>query len=401
MEKFETASLLTSEGLVHLTRQLITCESVTPHEGGALLLLQEVLSGLGCEVFPLVFEGDGGPITHNLFAKWGRGSPHFCFAGHTDVVPAGDVRRWMHPPFSGAVEDGYVWGRGAVDMKGAIASFVCAFARFVESANPDHVSISFMITGDEEATGINGTPKIITWLEARGEKPDFCLVGEPTSCTHLGDHVKIGRRGSLNGVLQVFGTQGHVAFPSKADNPVPRLLDTLLALSQGPQEKASALFEPTRLEITSVDVGNPTVNLIPGSASARFNIRFSDQQSHTSLEEWLRQTCARLGGQHTLDLQLSGVAEAMEPGPLTDMLVAATKECLDLTPQLTTRGATSDARFIRHMCPVLELGLFEHTMHQINERVALADLETLTRLYEGILTRYFSSHVDGRVFIQT
>lgn len=392
MEKFNPEVLRKGEGLVALTQALIRCESVTPREGGALTLLGEVLESLGCEVTPLVFEGDQGPKTHNLFAKWGRGRPHFCFAGHTDVVPAGDAARWMHPPFAGILDDGVIWGRGAVDMKGAIAAFVVAFARFIEGASPHDVTISFMITGDEEATGINGTPKIISWLEARGEKPDFCLVGEPTACTHLGDHIKIGRRGSLNGVLEVFGVQGHVAFPQKADSPMPRLLDALLALSKGPPESPSTLFEPTRLEITSIDVGNPTVNLIPGSATARFNIRFSDQQSHATLEEWLAKTCADLAGQHTLDLQLSGVAEAMEPGSLTDLVSEAVKDTLHVTPVLTTRGATSDARFIRHMCPVLELGLFEHTMHQVNERVAVADLEGLASLYQGILNRYFSSH---------
>lgn len=376
---------------VALTQALVRCPSITPIDAGALDLLTHVLEGLGLEVHRLTFEGDGGPLTHNLYARWGDTAPHFCFAGHTDVVPAGDENAWRYPPFSGQIDQEYLWGRGAVDMKGAIGSFISALNNFLKNP-PKKGSISLMITGDEEATGINGTPKILKWLEERGETIDFCLVGEPTSCQHLGDTLKIGRRGSLNSILTTQGVQGHVAFPQKADNPVPRLIDTLLALGHGPEEHVSLLFEPTRLEITSIDVGNPTVNLIPEQATARFNIRFSDQQTPESLIQWLEETCARLAGIHTLTTSLSGVAEAMTPGPLTDLVVGATQTSVGQTPNLSTHGATSDARFIRHIAPVLEFGLKNHTMHQVDECVALEDLHTLTRLYGQILKDYFKIH---------
>jgi succinyl-diaminopimelate desuccinylase len=374
---------------VALTQALVRCPSVTPIDAGALDLLAQVLEHLGLEVHRLTFDGDAGPVTPNLYARWGTTSPHFCFAGHTDVVPAGHEKAWRYPPFEGRIDQGYLWGRGAVDMKGAIGAFVSALAGFLKNP-PEKGSISLMITGDEEATGINGTPKILKWLEARGETIDFCLVGEPTSCVHLGDTLKIGRRGSLNSILTTHGTQGHVAFPQKADNPVPRLMATLLSLGHGPCENASLLFEPTRLEITSIDVGNPTVNLIPGQATARFNIRFSDQQTPASLVRWLEETCARLAGSHTLETTLSGVAEAMNPGPLTDMMVHAAQASVGQTPVLSTKGATSDARFIRHVAPVLEFGLKNHTMHQVDECVALDDLHQLARLYAQILQDYFN-----------
>lgn len=375
---------------VALTQALVRCPSITPIDAGALDLLAQVLEGLGLEVHRLTFEGDGGPVTPNLYARWGKTAPHFCFAGHTDVVPPGDVNAWRYPPFAGHIDQEYLWGRGAVDMKGAIGAFVSALAGFLKNPT-ERGSISLMITGDEEATGINGTPKILKWLEARGETIDFCLVGEPTSCEHLGDTLKIGRRGSLNSLLTTHGTQGHVAFPQKAENPVPRLIATLLALGHGPGENTSLLFEPTRLEITSLDVGNPTVNLIPGQATARFNIRFSDQQTPESLVHWLEDTCARLAGSHTLETTLSGVAEAMAPGPLTDMMVHAAQVSVGQTPALSTHGATSDARFIRHVAPVLEFGLKNHTMHQVDECVALNDLHQLTRLYGQILQDYFNT----------
>ena len=375
---------------VALTQALVRCPSITPIDAGALDLLAQVLEGLGLEVHRLTFEGDGGPVTPNLYARWGKTAPHFCFAGHTDVVPPGDVNAWLYPPFAGHIDQEYLWGRGAVDMKGAIGAFVSALAGFLKNPT-ERGSISLMITGDEEATGINGTPKILKWLEARGETIDFCLVGEPTSCEHLGDTLKIGRRGSLNSLLTTHGTQGHVAFPQKAENPVPRLIATLLALGHGPGENTSLLFEPTRLEITSLDVGNPTVNLIPGQATARFNIRFSDQQTPESLVHWLEDTCARLAGSHTLETTLSGVAEAMAPGPLTDMMVHAAQVSVGQTPALSTHGATSDARFIRHVAPVLEFGLKNHTMHQVDECVALNDLHQLTRLYGQILQDYFNT----------
>jgi succinyl-diaminopimelate desuccinylase len=372
---------------VALTSALIRCPSITPHDAGALDVVAAALTHLGFEVHDLTFEGDGGPRTRNLFAKRGAGAPHFSFAGHTDVVPSGPADAWQHPPFEGISDGTYLWGRGSVDMKGAIAAFLCALRAFLK--RPFNGTLSLMITGDEEDTGINGTPKILEWLKARGESIDFCLVGEPTSCDHVGDTLKIGRRGSLNGVLTVHGVQGHVAFPHKADNPLSRLITTLFKLGSGPRETPSALFEPTRLELTSVDVGNSTVNLIPAKATARFNIRFSDAQTPETLETWLGQTCEQFAGSHELTLSLSGVAECLTPGPLTDFLQETIERSVGVRPCLSTKGATSDARFIRHVAPVIELGLQNHTMHQVDERVPLKDLHDLTTLYTAILTQYF------------
>lgn len=374
---------------VALTSALIRCPSITPQDAGALDVVAAALIPLGFEVHDLTFEGGGGPHTRNLFAKRGEGAPHFCFAGHTDVVPAGAEDAWRHPPFAGVSDGTYLWGRGAVDMKGAIGAYLCALGTFLK--NPfTRGTLSLMITGDEEGTGVNGTPKILEWLKGRGESIDLCLVGEPTSCTHIGDTLKIGRRGSLNGILVVHGMQGHVAFPQKADNPLPRLVETLFHLGAGPTEAPSTLFEPTRLEITSIDVGNPTVNLIPAKATARFNIRFSDAQTPDSLGAWLKETCQLHAGSHELTLCLSGVAESLTPGPLTDFLQDTVESSTGLRPCLSTKGATSDARFIRHIASVIELGLQNHTMHQVDEHVPLQDLHDLTALYGAILTQYFS-----------
>lgn len=375
---------------VQLAQDLIRCPSVTPEDKGALSVLSDALTSLGFVCHSLTFEGDGGPKTKNLFATIGQGAPHFCFAGHTDVVPAGALSSWKHPPFEAFIdEEGWLYGRGAVDMKGAIASFVGGCDRFLSSETAFTGTLSFMITGDEEGCAINGTPKLLTWLEERGVKIDFCLVGEPTSCQCLGDTVKIGRRGSLNGVLTTKGIQGHVAFPEKSDNPIPRLLSCATALNQGPLEAPSSFFDPTNVEITSLDVGNPTENLIPEQAIARFNIRFSDQQTPDSLKAWLHDLCDKNGGSHALSLSVSGEAEMLPPGPHTDLLSQAIHKKLGYLPDLTTKGATSDARFIRHYAPVLELGLVGETMHQANERVAVKDLMALQDLYQEILTLYF------------
>ena len=375
---------------LNLAQELIQCPSVTPIEAGALDVLESALKPLGFACHRLSFSGDGGPDTENLFATYGQGAPHFCFAGHTDVVPPGDMMSWIHPPFGAIVDDqGILHGRGAVDMKGAIASFVGAITTILPSLK-SFGTISLMITGDEEGCAINGTPKILKWLKQQGITIDFCLVGEPTSCTHLGDTIKIGRRGSLNGILTTYGTQGHVAFPELSNNPIPRLLTCATALNKGPKEKTSPYFDPTNVELTSLDVGNETVNLIPEKASARFNIRFSDQQTPESLKSWLQDLCQTAGGKHTLKTSVSGEAEMLAPGPHTDLIQKALHNTLSIQSSLSTKGATSDARFIRHYAPVLELGLVGSTMHQVNECVSVEDIYTLQNIYAEILRLYFN-----------
>lgn len=374
---------------IRFAQDLIRCPSVTPQDAGALDVLSEVLESLGFTCHHLTFKGDSGPETRNLFASYGQGAPHFCFAGHTDVVPAGDSSSWKHDPFEAVIEGGMLFGRGAVDMKGGIASFAGACHDFIKSASNFSGTISFMITGDEEGCAVNGTPKILKWLSARGVTIDFCLVGEPTSCQCLGDTIKIGRRGSLNGILTTKGAQGHVAFPEKSDNPIPRLLACAIDLNKGPKENKSSYFEPTNVELTSLDVGNMTENLIPEEATARFNIRFSDQQTSHTLKKWLRELCREKAGSHFLSLSVSGEAEMLSPGEYTDLLKKAIKKNLGQSAELSTKGATSDARFIRHYAPVLELGLVGTTMHQTNECVPIQDLLALKDLYEEILESYF------------
>jgi len=362
-----------------LLQDLIQCPSVTPLEGGALTYLETILRELGFQCQRLVFED-----VDNLFAKRGTTEPHFCFAGHTDVVPPGNQDSWISPPFQAVIKDGYLYGRGAVDMKGAIAAFVAAIAR--SSSLP--FSVSLLITGDEEGIALNGTQKVLKWIESTGEKIDFCLVGEP-SCQHqLGDTIKIGRRGSLNTTLTINGIQGHVAYPERASNPVSRLVDTLFHLKQGLTEEKSQYFDPSNLEITTVDVGNPTTNLIPEKASAKFNIRFNDQHSGTSLQKWIVSVCKQYAGEHDLIFQLSGEAEFLTPNRETDLIARIVHEVTGCNPDLNTHGGTSDARFIRNYAPVVEFGLVGQTMHQVNECVALQDLETLTEIYQRILLNW-------------
>tara|TARA_A100000171_G_C2138905_1_gene152886 strand:+ start:1159 stop:2334 length:1176 start_codon:yes stop_codon:yes gene_type:complete len=378
--------------IVSLARDLIRCPSITPVDAGALDVLTHSLQRLGFTCHRLVFKGDNGPETQNLFAHIGTGSPHFCFAGHTDVVPAGEEASWQYPPFEGYLDkDGFLYGRGAVDMKGAIASFVGAVDSFLTTFDVSRGTLSLMITGDEEGTAINGTPKILKWLKDKNINIDFCLVGEPTSCKHLGDTIKIGRRGSLNGTLKTRGVQGHVAFPERSKNPIPCLLACATALNQGPRETASPYFEPTNVELTSVDVGNQTVNLIPEEATAQFNIRFSDQQTPASLETWLETVCQKNASTFSLETSLSGEAEMLTPGPETDLLERSLEKSLNVKATLSTKGATSDARFIRHYAPVLELGLVGETMHQVNERVSVKDLCDLQKVYQEILHQFFKT----------
>ncbi len=364
-----------------LARALIRRPSVTPVDAGALAVLAEALTALGFVCHPLIF-ADGGVPIHNLYARWGEGSPHLCFAGHTDVVPPG--QGWTVDPFAGEIIGETLFGRGAVDMKGAIACFVAAVARFLADG-PVAGSISLLITGDEEGRAEDGTVKVLEWLAARGERPDGCVVGEPTNPRFLGEMMKIGRRGSLNARLTVVGTQGHVAYPHLADNPIPRLLAMLAAVTATPLDQGSAHFQASTLVVTTVDVGNPVTNIIPAQAEAAFNIRFNDLHSGKSLEEGLRRTLDAIGGEYHLTVAVSGESFVTQPGALSAAVAAAARAVTGREPDLSTTGGTSDARFITHLCPVVEFGLANATMHKSDEQVPVADLHALTEIYRLVL----------------
>lgn len=373
---------------VALTRRLVRCASVTPADAGAQDVLAEALSGLGFSVRRFV---DGGPPDgpiHNLFATIGSGSPHFAFAGHTDVVPVGDAAAWSVEPFAATVADGRLVGRGAADMKGAIAAMVAAGERALAAGFGGR--LSFVITGDEEGPATFGTSSLLHWMEANNQVPDLCLVGEPTSARKLGDTMKIGRRGSLNAWLTVNGAQGHVAYPSRADNPITRLVAILAELKARHLDGGSEWFDASNLEVTDVSVGNPASNVIPARASARLNIRFNDHHRGTDLEAWLRATVAAHAPAAELAIRISGEAFLTEPGALSAVVAEAIHAATGVTPELSTSGGTSDARFIRRLCPVVEFGLVGESMHKIDESIAVADLATLTDIYTGVLQRVCS-----------
>lgn len=372
-----------------LTQQLIRERSITPEAVGTLDILQSHLEPLGFICYRLTFADDDSPAVDNLYARWGTTAPHFCFAGHVDVVPAGHHESWRHDPFAGHIDNGILYGRGAVDMKGAIAAFLSSTTEYLTNHQPQG-SISFLITADEEGIAINGTKKVLQWLSDRQEKIDFCLVGEPICQDKVGDTIKIGRRGSMNTVLTVQGRQGHVAYPERADNPIPKLMQCLMAIDKGPEEQTGEFFAMTNVEITSIDVNNPTVNIIPQQAVARFNIRFSDAQTADGLQRWLHNCCQRYTQNYTLDFSISGEAEYLEPERYTKLLQDVIQEITGLNPTLTTAGGTSDARFIRHCAPVLEFGLVGQSMHQVNEHVFCIDLYKLTNIYYNFLIKYFN-----------
>jgi succinyl-diaminopimelate desuccinylase len=379
---------------VALARDLLRCPSVTPAEGGALSLLDKVLSGAGFTVHRIVSSEPGADDVENLCARIGTEGPHLVLAGHTDVVPPGDERRWRHGPFAGDIVDGVLFGRGAVDMKGGIACQVAAaLDHLAANGGRPKGSISFLITGDEEGIAVNGTVKLLQWAAARGEKFDHCILGEPTNPNRLGDMIKIGRRGSLNGTLIVTGTQGHVAYPAHADNPVRRIVAIMAAVMAEPLDAGSAHFDPSNLEFTSVDVGNSTVNVIPAEARARFNIRFNDHHTYASLKT-LIETRARAvanGGHFRVEWESSNADVFLtKPGPFIELVSRAIAETTGREPVLSTSGGTSDARFIKDYCPVVEFGLVNATMHKIDECVPTVDLVALTVVYQRILDRYFA-----------
>ncbi len=366
-----------------LAATLIRRPSIAPADAGAQAVLAEALERLGFAVTRLRF----GEI-ENLFARIGDGGPHLCFAGHTDVVPAGDAA-WRTDPFGGEVRDGVLYGRGACDMKGAIAAWVAACAAHLADG-PPRGSVSLLITGDEEGPAVDGTVRVLDWMAAQGQVPDFCIVGEPTNPARLGDMVKIGRRGSLNARLTVHGTQGHVAYPQRADNPVHRLVRALAALTAAPLDAGSAWFEPSSLQLTSLDVGNTATNVIPAAARASLNIRFNDRHTGASLDAWLRAVLAQHAERFDLDVSVSGESFVTEPGPMVDTLRHAIAEVTGRDPALDTGGGTSDARFIARLCPVAEFGLVGATMHKADECVPVAELRQLAEIYRAVLGAFLS-----------
>ena len=375
---------------VEFTADLIRCPSITPSEGGALDLLQHTLEGLGFKCYRLPFSDVDTPDVDNLYARYGKATPNFCFAGHTDVVPTGPVEEWSANPFHAEVKDDVIIGRGAADMKGAIAAFVSAAQRFIDAGAFDG-SISFLITGDEEGPAINGTRKMLDWLDENQEKLDICVVGEPTNPMELGEMAKIGRRGSMNMILNVRGTQGHVAYPHLANNAAHRLVAMLNALISEPLDDGNAHFQASSLQITSIDIGNPTENVIPGEAEARFNIRFNDIHTSESLATWVRNKLdgAANGTDYDLKVRVSGESFVFPPGELSNLISDACEKVVGRRPELSTTGGTSDARFIKNHCPVAEFGLISQTMHKVDERTRIDDIQNLSEIYLAILEAYF------------
>ncbi len=378
-----------------IARDLIRCPSVTPADAGALAVLENLLKAVGFQTHRVTFSEPGTADIDNLYARIGDSAPHITFAGHTDVVPPGDEGAWTRGAFSGEVKDGFLYGRGAVDMKGGIACSAAAALQYLaDHGGKPEGSISFLITGDEEDVAVNGTIKLLQWAAARGETFDHCVLGEPSNVETLGDCIKIGRRGSQSGTLYVEGIQGHVAYPHRASNPVPDISRLIVALSDEPLDHGSAQFQPSNLEFTSVDVGNSASNVIPGQARARFNIRFNDRHTQGSLRELVEARLAKAAGNriktHIVWEPSNANVFVTKPGAFTDLAVAAIEDVTGVKPELSTSGGTSDARFISQYCPVIEFGLVGQTMHQVDERASVADIEKLTKIYRGILDRYFA-----------
>lgn len=376
---------------VALTRALIRCPSVTPADAGALDVAEAALSALGFACRRLRFEAPGTDPIDNLYARLGTEAPHLCFAGHTDVVPAGDRATWTVDPFAGSLVEGQVIGRGAVDMKGAVAAMIAAAAQELAESGPFAGSLSLLLTGDEEGPSVNGTVRVLAAMAAAGERWDACLVGEPTNPGALGDMIKIGRRGNLYGILSITGAMGHSAYPARSDNPLPKLVKALSALLEAPLDTGTDVFEPSHLALTSVATDTDTVNVTPGRAAARFNIRFNDRHTGASLERWLHERLATIGVPYQLEIETRAEAFLTPPGPWSDLVQDAAEAALGRRPVLSTSGGTSDARFIKDYCPVVEFGLVGQTMHKSDEAVPVAHLKALTAVYRQVLRRVFAA----------
>ena len=384
-----------STDALSIARDLVRCPSVTPADAGALGVLERLLKSAGFDVHRVTFSEPGTADIDNLYARIGTTAPHIAFAGHTDVVPPGDESAWTLGAFSGEVKDGLLYGRGTVDMKGGIACSVAAVLDYLAAnGGQPKGSISFLITGEEEDVAVNGTVKLMQWTAARGEKFDHCIVGEPSNVAEMGDTIKIGRRGSQSGTLYVDGVQGHVAYPHRASNPIPDIAALITALVGEPLDDGNAQFQPSNLEFTSVDVGNTAGNVIPGQARAKFNIRFNDHHTQDTLRALVEARLEKAAGNRIRARIVwepsNADAFVTKPGPFTDLVVAAIEDVTGRRPDLNTGGGTSDARFIKNYCPVIEFGLVGQTMHQIDERTPVSDLEKLTKIYRGVLDRYFA-----------
>ncbi|MBI1180843.1 MAG: succinyl-diaminopimelate desuccinylase [Alphaproteobacteria bacterium] len=375
---------------VELTRALIRCPSVTPEDAGALGVLQRALEAVGFTCRRYVFSEPGTPDVDNLYARLGTKQPNFCFAGHTDVVPVGDLAGWTVDPFAAEIIDGTLFGRGAADMKAAIACFAAAAARFAGDHPNFPGSISLLITGDEEGPSVNGTRKLLEAIADEGDQLTHCLVGEPTNPQRLGDMAKIGRRGSLNGLVTVTGVQGHVAYPHLADNPTPRLVRLAQRLAELELDRGNDHFQPSNLEITALETSAGAENVIPAWARLRFNVRFNSEHSAEDVERLVRYALDQELVAYDLDIRVSGESFLTPPGRLSRLVTEACRAVLGVEPELSTTGGTSDARFIKDYCPVIEFGMASGTMHKVDERVPVADIDSLARVYEEILRRYFA-----------
>ncbi|MEC8322901.1 MAG: succinyl-diaminopimelate desuccinylase [Pseudomonadota bacterium] len=387
---------------VNFAAELIRCPSVTPADAGALDLLEKVLTEIGFTCTRLPFQEPDTSLVDNLYARLGDAAPHICFAGHTDVVPVGAADNWQKDPFSGEISDDKLWGRGAADMKGAIAAFVAATADYLSQNGKPKGSISLLITGDEEGPSVNGTIKMLDWLSTHQEVIDDCIVGEPTNPETLGEMIKIGRRGSVNTTVTIEGIQGHVAYPHRAANPVPHLVQLLERLITAKLDDGTPHFQPSNLELTGFDVGNAVTNVIPALAQARFNIRYNDIWSRDTITDWINENLNAahdalnnaIDGENkfslTVDINHSGEAFLTPTGTLSELAVGAVEKTLGMTPELSTSGGTSDARFIKDHARVIEFGLVGKTMHKVDEHVRVNDIQSLTKIYQEILSGYFS-----------
>ena len=370
-----------------LTADLIRCASVTPQEGGALQLLERLLAAHGFQCKRV----DRGEVS-NLFARWGKGKT-FGFNGHTDVVPVGDLKAWSVDPFGAESRDGFLYGRGATDMKSGVAAFAAAAIDFVKESPPDG-SVVLAITGDEEGPAKDGTVALLDWMQAQGERMDHCLVGEPTCPDVMGDMIKIGRRGSMNGYFTVTGVQGHAAYPHRANNPLPAMARLIDQLSTASLDAGTEHFDASTLAVVTMDTGNPATNVIPAQCRATVNIRFNDTHSGASLTDWLQEHADKVAKAFDvridLDVVISGESFITPPGELSDLVAHAVQVETNRTPVLSTSGGTSDARFVQHHCPVVEFGLVGKTMHQVDERVEIAQIHQLKSIYTRILRDYFA-----------
>lgn len=371
--------------VVSITQDLIKIPSITPSGKDCLLYVEQLLRPLGFTCHRLTFDDSDGEPVDNLYAEFGTTGPNLCFAGHVDVVPPGLVDDWTYPPFAGEITNGVLYGRGAVDMKGAIGAYLAALQCVVPGCQKSNCRLSILLTADEEGPAINGTAKMVDWLRQENKQIDLCILGEPTSVTKIGDTIKIGRRGSVTGFLTVFGTQGHVAYPDEADNPISRIMTTLQALSTQFPQHPYPDFDLSTFQITTIDVANPVTNVIPGRATATFNIRFNPAHTLLDLKQWAQNICSINAGRHDLTFTAGSAAFMQQPSVMHKLVQNAVYDVMGYHPRVSTRGGTSDARFIHTLCPVIELGLLSTSMHKIDEHVSVTDLNNLSQIYRHII----------------